>query len=110
MSQRMLTLRLVLAASMLLTAPVRAQLAQGELRGVATIETGGVMPGVSISSERFHASVVRDTYLSFAKTSSEGLYRSLDENRCGQSRREIGTSGASDVRVPRLAGGRPAAW
>ncbi|HTK28865.1 MAG TPA: carboxypeptidase regulatory-like domain-containing protein [Vicinamibacterales bacterium] len=60
---------LVLAVLLLCAAPAKAQLAQGELRGVVTDESSAVMPGVSVTATHVETGTTRTTV-----TSENGSY------------------------------------
>jgi hypothetical protein len=52
---------LALAAVLSFSAPAGAQLAQGELRGVVTDESAGVMPGVTVTATNVETGTSRTT-------------------------------------------------
>src|SRR4029078_12525235 len=60
---------LVLAVLLLCAAPAKAQLAQGELRGVVTDESSAVMPGFSVTATHVETGTTRTTV-----TSENGSY------------------------------------
>src|SRR5437867_697311 len=68
MMLRLLVVGLVFLASCLPT-PVLAQLAQGELRGTVADESGGVLPGVSITALHVETGTSRTT-----TTAANGAY------------------------------------